>query len=168
EPSALAAVRWTRDIGSAELRYSHDISANALFGGTFSSDQVALQASVPILRAKMLFGATAAYQHSRLLSATPGVADATAHLALLDVTVAWQPHPIVRLFARYSFFDQFGSPPVGDMPALLPDLTRNVVMVGVNILYPAVMTARLSSERSSRVDRSDQSEFPEMHAPQPQ
>ena len=74
---------------------------------------------------------------------------------------------MLGLFARYSFYDQFGKPPVMDVPAVLPDLTRNLVMVGVNVIYPAVAAARVPSRQGSRVDRSDQAGFPELHAPQP-
>jgi hypothetical protein len=169
EPSALAALRFERQLGSGELRYAHDVAANTLVGGMFSTDQVALQASVPLVRERLFLGATVAYQHSLLLSLIPGATEAKADLVIADVTLGWQPIPELRVFARYSFLDQFGSPPVGDIPSLLPDLTRNLVMAGVNVIYPAVVTARLpSSHEGSRVDGSDEAAFPEVHTPQPQ
>jgi hypothetical protein len=70
----------------------------------------------------------------------------------------------VSLFARYSLFDQFGQPSTAAMLALVPDLTRNIVLVGVNVVYPAQAAARVPRRQSGRVDRSDAG-FPE--APQP-
>ena len=78
---------------------------------------------------------------------------------LVDVTIGWQPLPELRVFARYSLFDQFGSPPVGDVPAVLPDLTRNLVMVGVNVTYPAVAALRAPLRGASRVDETDHAGF---------
>jgi hypothetical protein len=167
EPSALAALRYTHDLGNGELRYVHDVTPNPLAGSTFSMDEVALQGGLPIVRAKMFLGATAAYQHARLLPLAQTVAPASADLVLIDFTIGWQPRPEIGLFARYSFYDQFGSPPVMDVQAPLPDLTRQTVLVGVNIVYPAVAAARVATRRGARVDQSDQAGFPELHAPQP-
>jgi hypothetical protein len=167
EPSALAAVRYTHDFGAAELRYAHDVTPNPLAGSTFSTDEVALQGGLPILRANMYLGATAAYQHARLLPLAQGVTSASADVVLIDFTVGWQPRPEIGLFARYSFYDQFGSPPVMDVQAVLPDLTRHTVLLGLNVIYPAVAAARVPTRQGSRVDRSDQAGFPELHAPQP-
>jgi hypothetical protein len=166
EPSALAALRYSRDIAAGELRYAHDVSPNPLAGSTFSTDEVALQAALPLIRARMFLGATAAYQHARLLPLAAGAATAEADVVLVDFTIGWQPRPEIGLFARYSFYDQFGSPPVMDVPATLPDLTRQTVLVGLNVTYPAVAAARVPSRQGSRVDRSDQPGFPELHAPQ--
>ena len=166
EPSALAAIRYTRDLGTAEIRYAHDVTPNPLAGSTFSTDEAAVQGALPIVRAKMFLGLTAAYQYARQLPLLAGVEAATAHVVLVDFTVGWQPRPEVGLFARYSFYDQFGSPPVMDVPAVLPDLTRSTVLVGINIVYPAVAAARVPTRAGTRVDRSDQVAFPEMHAPQ--
>jgi len=167
EPSGLAAVRYTHDLGAAELRYAHDVTPNPLAGSTFSTDEVALQGGLPIVRAKMFLGATAAYQHARLLPLAQGVASADADVVLIDFTVGWQPRPEIGLFARYSLYDQFGAPPVMDMPATLPDLTRQTVMIGLNVVYPAVAAAKVPTRQSSRVDRSDDA-FPELSQPRPQ
>ncbi len=166
EPSALAAIRYSRELGVAEIRYAHDVTPNPLAGSTFSTDEAAVQAGLPIVRAKMFFGLTAAYQFARQLPLLAGVEKATAHVVLVDFTVGWQPRPEIGLFARYTLYDQFGSPPVMDVPAVLPDLTRHTVLVGVNVIYPAVAAARVPTHLGTRVDRSDQPGFPEMHAPQ--
>jgi len=166
QPSALAALRYTREIAVAEVRYAHDVTPNPLVGSTFSTDEASFQAGLPIVRAKMYLGATAAYQFARLLPLVTGTPSASAHVVLVDFTVGWQPRPEVSLFARYSFYDQFGSPPVMDVPAILPDLTRHTVLVGVSVIYPAVAAARVPSHLGSRVDRSDQPSFPEAHTPQ--
>ncbi len=167
EPSARAAVRWAQKLGSAELRYAHDVEPNALLGTTFSTDVVALQAGVPIVRAKLSFGATAAYEHVRLLSQGTGGPNDSADLALVDFTVGWQLRPELQLFARYSLLDQFGSPPMSGAASVLPDLTRNLVMIGATVVYPAVMTVRVPTRQGTRVDGSDQAAFPEVHAPAP-
>lgn len=166
EPSALAAIRYARELGAGELRYAHDVTPNPLAGSTFSTDEVALQAGVPIVRAKMFLGVTAAYQYARQLPLIPGVATATAHVVLVDFTIGWQPRPEIGVFARYSLYDQFGAPPVNDVPAVLPDLTRSTVLVGMSVIYPAVAAARVPTRAGTRVDRADQPAFPEMHAPQ--
>jgi len=165
EPSALAAIRYSKELGVAELRYAHDVTPNPLAGSTFSTDEAALQAGLPIVRAKMFLGLTAAYQYARQLPLLPGVETATAHVVLVDFTIGWQPRPEVGVFARYSLYDQFGSPPVMDVPATLPDLTRSTVLVGINVIYPAVAAARVPTRQGTRVDRSDQPAFPELHAP---
>ncbi len=164
EPSALAALRWTREAAAAELRYAHDVVPNPLIGNTFSSDEVAVQASVPFLRAKMFLSATAAYQYARVLALTEGAATGHAHLAIVDFTVGWQPRPEIGVFARYSFFDQFGQPSTQTMVATLPDLTRSTVLVGVNVIYPARAAARVPTRQGLRVDRADQAGFPEVEA----
>ena len=165
-PSALAALRFARDAAVGELRYQHDVAPNPLFGSTFETDEVALQAGVPLVRAHMFFGATVAYEHARQVPLVAGVAAAAADVALVDVTVGWQPRPEVGVFARYSLYDQFGSPPLNGVEAILPDITRNTVLVGINIVYPAVPAARVATRLGERVDRADQPAFPEMHAPQ--
>ncbi len=165
EPSALAAIRYSKELGVAEVRYAHDVTPNPLAGSTFSTDEAAIQAALPIVRARMFLGLTAAYQYARQLPLLAGVDRATAHVVLVDFTVGWQPRPEVGVFARYSLYDQFGSPPVMDVPAVLPDLTRNTVLVGVNVIYPAVAAARVPTRAGTRVDRSDQPAFPELHAP---
>jgi hypothetical protein len=167
KPSALAALRWSRDIGSAELRYSHDVAPNVLAGRTFDTDGVALTAGVPVVRAKMYLGATVGYQHARDLSLVAGGAEASADVFLVDATVGWTPIPILNVYARYALFDQFGSPPVNGMRALLGDITRNTVMLGVAVLYPPLAAARVATGPAGRVDRSDQPDFPEVHAPEP-
>ena len=167
EPSALAAVRWVQDIGSAELHYAHTVAPNTLTGNTLATDEAALIAGVPLFAAKVLIGATVAYQHVHQLALAPGVTEATANLVVVDATIGWLPRPEVRVFARYSLFDQFGSPPVGGVPAVLPDLTRNVVMVGVNVTYPAVAALRAPLRGASRVDETDQPAFVAPHAPEP-
>jgi hypothetical protein len=167
EPSALAAVRWSKDIGSAELRYSHDVVPNPLVGSTFSRDSVALQGGFPVIRAKMFFGATVAYQHARILPLVAGVAEASADVTVADVTIGWQPIPELGLFARYAFMHQFGAAPIMDTPAPLANLTRNTVMIGLNVIYPAVSKVRVPTRQGTRVDRADQPDFPEVHAPQP-
>ena len=166
QPSALAALRYSRDVAIAEVRYTHDVTPNPLVGSTFSVDEASLQAGLPILRARLFFGATAAYQFARLLPLVSGTEPASAHVVLVDFTVGWQPRPEVSVFARYSFYDQFGSPPMGDVPATLPDLTRHTVLIGATVIYPAVAAARVPSRLGSRVDRSDQPSFPEAHTPQ--
>jgi hypothetical protein len=166
-PSALAALRWTRDIGSAELRYTHDATPNALTGNTFDSDSVTLQGGVAVVPAKMFFGATVGYSHSRLLALSSTAAGQTANVVVTDVTVGWQPLPILGVFARYSLLDQFGYPPMGDVPALLPNIKRNTVMLGINVLYPERTAAPVATRASTRVDQNDQPMFPEVHAPEP-
>ena len=168
EPSALAALRWVRgDIGSAELHYLHTASPNALAGNTFAVDEVALQAGVPLFRGKMLVGATIAYQHARLIALTPDAPQATADLALVDVTVGYQALAWLRVFVRYSLFDQFGTPAVNGTPSALPDLTRNVVMAGANVTYPAAAVMRAPLRGAARVDESDQPAFAAPHAAEP-
>ncbi|HEY2743302.1 MAG TPA: hypothetical protein VGL86_01710 [Polyangia bacterium] len=168
QPSALAALRWVRDIGSAELHYLHTATPNSLAGNTFAVDEVALQAGVPLLRAKMLIGATVAYQHAKLIALAPDAPQATADLALLDVTIGYQALAWLRVFVRYSLYDQFGSPAVNGAPSALPDLTRNVVMAGANVVYPAVAAVRAPLRGAARVDEADQQAFPEPHAAPPQ
>lgn len=166
QPTALAALRYSRDLALGELRYAHDVTPDPLFGNTFSTDQVSLQGALPIVRARMFVAATAAYQFARLLPLVSGAPTASAHVVLADFTVGWQPRPEVSVFARYSFYDQFGSPPVMDQLALLPDLTRSTVLIGASVIYPAVPAARVPSRLATRVDRSDEPGFPEAHTPQ--
>jgi hypothetical protein len=172
EPSALAALRWSDLVGSAELHYAHTASPNTLAGNTLATDEAALQAGVPLLRAKLFLGATIAYQHARILPLAPGVTPETADLVIADVTIGWQPLPELRLFARYAFFDQFGTPqpnpPVAGMSVLLPDLTRNTVMIGAEVIYPALVALRAPSRSATRVDEADGPAFAEPHAAQPQ
>lgn len=168
QPTALASVRWARLFGSAELHYAHTAAPNPLVGTTLAMDEVALQGIVPYLRFNMIFSATAGYQHVRLLPLDPTIPEESANLAVVDLTIGWQPIPEVRVFARYSLFDQFGQAPTATVPApLLPDLTRSVVMIGASVLYPAVATVRAPRGGGSRVDESDQPEFPEPHAAEP-
>ncbi len=167
QPNALAAVRWVRDIGSAELHYLHTATPNSLAGNTFSTDEVALLAGVPLFRGKVVVGATVAYQHAKVVALTPGVPEASADLALVDVTIGYQALSWLRVFVRYSLYDQFGTPPLNGVPSALPDLTRNLVMAGANVIYPAVAAVRAPLRGASRVDEADQEAFPEPHAAPP-
>ena len=174
QPTGMAAVRYYRDLASAELRYSHQVLANALAGGSFLYDEVALQGSLPLpARSHLFIGATATYQHARALSPTGGLTDTYAHVALFDFTINWQPLPELGVFARYSLFDQLAhnQPPPTDPMAPqvtpLPDLLRNTVLVGINVAYPAVAVVRVPTRSGTRVDRSDQPGIPEYHAPNP-
>ncbi|MCU1279250.1 MAG: hypothetical protein JWM53_2796 [bacterium] len=167
EPSALAAVRWFDDLGTAELHYAHSATPNTLAGNTLAADEVALQAGVPLLRAKLFLGATVAYQHARILPLAPGVIAESADLVIADVTVAWQPLPELRLFARYALFDQFGTPPMNGVRPILPDLTRNVVLIGADVIYPALAAVRAPMRGTSRVDESDQQAASAPRAEQP-
>ena len=168
QPSALAALRWSRLLGTAELHYAHTIAPNPLIGTTLATDEVALQGIVPYPKLNMIFSATAAYQHVQLLPLAPMIADESANLAVIDATIAWSPIPEVRVFARYSLFDQFGQAPTTALPVpLLPDLTRSVVMLGATVLYPAVAMVRAPKGAGSRVDETDQTDFPEPHAAEP-
>jgi hypothetical protein len=168
EPSALAALRWVDEVGSAELRYAHTAAPNTLAGNTLAADEAALQAGVPLLRAKLFLGATVAYQHARIVPLAPEVLPESADLVIADVTIAWQPLPELRVFARYAFFDQFGTPPMGTTTSLLPDLTRNTVLIGAEVIYPALAALRAPSRSASRVDESDRPALAEPHAAQPQ
>jgi hypothetical protein len=169
QPSVLAAVRWFRDLANAELRYAHDAVPNPLAGSSFAFDEVALTVAAPLgARTHLFVGATAAYLHVRQISAVAGLTDDTASIVQCDVTLGWQPRPEFDLYARYSLFDQFGAPPI-DMTtqANLPSIYRNTILIGINVIYPAVAAARVPTRRGSRVDRTDQPGFPEMHQQPP-
>lgn len=168
QPSALAALRWFRERSHAELRYSHDALPNPLAGTSFAYDEVALAGATPLgAKSQMFLSASAGYLHVRQISATIGLTDETAHVVQADVTLGWQPRPEFDLFARYSLFDQFGQPPIdATTQAALPSILRNTVMIGLNVVYPAVAAARVPRRQGTRVDRTDQPGFPEMHAPQ--
>jgi len=169
QPSALASLRWARLVGSVELHYAHTATPNVLVGTTVAVDEVALQGIVPYPKFNMVFSATAGYQHAHILPLVPTIPESSADLAVADVTVAWQPIPELRVFARYSLFDQFGNVPTAMTPLpLLPDLTRSVLMIGATVLYPVVATVRAPTGAGSRVDETDQPEFPEPHAAEPQ
>jgi hypothetical protein len=169
QPSVLAAARWFRDQANAELRYAHDAVPNPLAGTSFAYDEVALTGAAPLgSRSHLFVGATAAYLHVRQISAAAGLTDTTASIVQCDVTLGWQPRPEFDLYARYSLFDQFGSPPI-DMTtqAALPSILRNTVLIGINVVYPAVAAARVPTRQGTRVDRTDQPGFPEMHQQPP-
>jgi hypothetical protein len=167
QPSALAAIRWSKATGSAELRYAHDALPNPYIAQTLSVDAVTLQGGLPIVRAHMTLGATAGYQHARMLSVTAGVPDASANVVVADATVGWQPIRELTLFARYAYFRQLGQAPIDDVPATLPSLRRTTVMIGATFVYPASPKPRVATGPSSRVDATDQAAFPELHSPQP-
>jgi hypothetical protein len=174
QPTGLAALRYTRDLASAELRYTHEVLANALAGNSFLYDEVSLQGALPLPAKSHLFiGATATYQHARALDTSGGLTDTYAHVALVDFTINWQPIPELGVFARYSLFDQLAHnqpPPIDPMApqvTALPDMLRNTVLVGINVVYPAVAAARVPTRSGTRVDRSDQPAIPEYHAPTP-
>jgi len=164
----MAALRWAKEYGAAQLRYAHDAVPDPYVGHTLLIDGVTLQGDLPIKRAHLSFGATGGYQHARMLSVTAGVPDASANLFVADGTVGWQPIPELSLFARASYFKQLGQAPVNDLPATLPSLSRTTVIIGATFIYPAAPKPRVATGPSSRVDAGDQAAFPELHAPQPQ
>lgn len=162
-PSALAALRWVRQLSTAELRYAHDILPNPLASATFIYDAVSLRGSVALPERSHLFlGATVEYQHAQQTAVA--AAGTSADVLLADASIDYRPRPEIGVFARYTLFDQFGAPPSPSGPATFPSLRRNTVLVGLSIVYPALAAARVPNRAGSRVDRSDQPSFPELHS----
>lgn len=173
QPSVLAALRYFKDLASAEVRYTHDILPNPIAGSSFLNDEVGLSALLPLPKVTRTFiGASASYQHSQLLNEDGSLSGSFAHVINADVTVDVRVLPELGLFARYAVFDQLAtnegpsSDPLHQITNL-PSILRNTVMVGMNVIYPAVAVARVPTRRGTRVDRSDQPGIPEYHAPTP-
>lgn len=172
QPNGLAALRYFNDRGSGELRYQHDIMPNPAAGASFLYDEVALNASVPLgQKSKFFLSATVSYQYAQALNQNGSVSGTHAHVAAADVSLDYQPRPEIGIFARYSLFDQLATNEVSTDPTMaapfLPSMLRNVVMLGVSVLYPAVAVAKVPTRRGTRVDKADQPGIPAAHTQPP-
>src|SRR5262249_42155042 len=150
-----------------ELHYAYGVTPNPLAGSSFALHEAALQSEVQMpQRTHVILGTTLAYQHAQQIVFQSALPAASADLVLFDFTIGWQPRPEIGVFARYSLFDQFGAP-VTAVPmttTTLPSLTRNTVLLGVNVVYPAVPAVRVPTRLGSRVDSTDQPGLPELHS----
>jgi hypothetical protein len=166
QPAGLGALRYSHRRGSGELSYQHMAQPNPLAASTFAMDEVALRGTLPFPERTHLFiSATAAYQHAREIDFATGLTVSRADLAVVDATLRWQPRPEIGLSARYSLFDQIGHPDDGALAQF--SVKRQVVMLGIQVSYPAVAVARVPSREGQRVDREDMETIPEPHSSEP-
>jgi hypothetical protein len=166
QPAGLAALRYNHRRGTGELMYQHMTQPNAVAASTFALDEVALRGTLPFPeKTHLYFSATAAYQHARQIDFATGLTVSRAEIAVVDGTMRWQPRPEVGAFLRVSLFDQIGHPDDGPQAQL--NIRRTVIMLGLNVSYPAAPVARVPTQQSQRVDRSDMESIPEPHSPEP-
>jgi hypothetical protein len=166
QPSGLVAVRYNHRRGSGELAYQHMVQPNAVAASTFAMDEVALRGTLPFPEKTHLFiSATLAYQHARQIDFATGLTLTRTEIGVVDGTVRWQPRAEVGAFLRVSLFDQMGHPDDGPQATL--NIRRTVIMLGFNFSYPAQPVARVPTQQSQRVDRSDMESIPEPHSQEP-
>jgi hypothetical protein len=147
--------------------YQHMVQPNAVAASTFAVDEVALRGTLPFPeKTHLYFSATAAYQHARQIDFATGLTLTRAEIAVVDGTLRFQPRQDIGAFARVSLFEQIGHPDDGPQAQL--NIRRTVIMLGLNITYPGQPVARVPSQQSVRVDRSDMESIPEPHSQEPQ
>jgi hypothetical protein len=169
QPYALAAVRYTRERGNGELRYEHNALPSPLSGSTYAIDAVTLRAVVPFPeKSRVTLALTAGYNHGQLLltdpSLTPagGVAQPTAEVLLGDLSLSWQALTWLGVFARYEVNRQWGH--ASDLGSRLPDIFRNLGLIGVTAVYPTQAAAQVARTPGLRIDRADTPLIPEPHS----
>jgi len=164
EPLARAAVHYRRQEGSVSLSWDHSAEPSLQAGFTLIGDTLALRGAVPFGRGTDLtLAASVAYQHANMLDfraadRVSGGIDAV----LADVGLTWAPWREMSFFARYAFTDQVAE---STGAFALPTFQRHLVMVGINVIYPAEAAAPVGFRSTVRVDRADAPTLPELHAP---
>jgi hypothetical protein len=162
QPYALGALRYFRERGNGELRYEHNLIPNPLTGTTFAIDAVTLRALIPFPeRSRMALSLTVGYEHGELTDPTRNGATGTTDALQANANLGFQATSWLGVFARYEAYRQWGHPEESNP---LPSILRQVVLVGVNGVYPTSAAARVPRTPGLRVDRADTPLIPEPHS----
>jgi hypothetical protein len=156
-PTALAALRYGTEAGSAELSYRRNVAPNLLIGQLFYSDVVSLNGGMPLWKESHFFGAASiGYQHGRLIDANLGRQAGVIDVMLGDVSISYVPTDSMSVSARYQHFRQT----TGDIDPEISRLnaasfTRNIFQATITFIYPPLPAASRAStyEISQRVDQ---------------
>jgi len=151
-PSALAALAFAEQGGSAELRYSHRAATSVQVGQTLLVDEVRLTGVLPLVQPRTLVLAGAcAYQRGRVIEedASRG---ARLDVTLVDLALAWQAAPGLGLGLRYQHTRQLSD---GTVPPDPLSYRRNTLLAGATLSWPPETETRRPLRPPQRVDRSD-------------
>jgi hypothetical protein len=162
QPYALAALRYFREAGNAELRYEHSVVPNPLAGSSFLIDGATLRVGLPFPeKTRLFFSGTLGFQWAQTVG--EGIPTGSAAIGTADASLAWQATTWLAVFARYDFLLQRGR--TSDREGMLPNIERQLVLIGVGATYPTQPAARVPRRQGQRVDRADMAIIPEPHSP---
>ena len=161
-PAALAALRYVHPYGYAELTYTYGIDPNTLSGQSYEAHQVSLRASLPFgPKRRFQVGASAGYQHGRLIDVNLGTTTSSLDLVLADASLTYTPRDEISFFVRYQLFYEVGNP---SDAAPEPTYGRNTVMIGISGRYPGAPAAVVPGGGPQRVDEVGLSGIPAPHS----
>ncbi len=166
QPTAVAAVHYLHPKFQSDLMYTHGAFPNPLVEEVLVSDLVTLRATVPLsVKARVAFNAGGYYSHSREFDSVHGSLSGAIDLIGVDGGLTYSPVAGLALFGRYNFLYQAGG---GTAAVPIPDLERHTVLFGLIGTYPTEAATVVPSRHALRVDGSDMTAIPDLHAqPQP-
>jgi hypothetical protein len=165
QPTGVAAMRYVRDEGQAELVYTHGAQLNPYLGQVFLTDEIALRGAVPLGQGTgvTLSGANG-FEQGRAIDEDGRLGD-PVNVLVADVALSWSPSAGVVASARYQRLQQLGDL---DAEVPIPEIVRNTFLLTIGVTYPPD-NPRLPIYRPAvRVDRSDAIGPPPEHSAPPQ
>jgi hypothetical protein len=152
-PIGAAALAYANDFGEAQLSYAHTVTTNALLGQSLLVDEVRLRGALPLTHeGELVLGATAGYQHGRLIDENANLA-AEVDVILGDVSLGWQVTQALELGLRYQYIKQISDALAAPLPL---SFVQNNVLIGATLRFPPERDMPRRYRAPRRVDRSDE------------
>ncbi len=171
QPTGLAAVRFTRLEGTAELAFSHTALPNPLLGVNLLSDTLTLRGAVPLdRRARWLAATSSGFAHTRQILDDGSLAPPT-NILRGDVTLGYLPTPAFQLALRYQHHRQLPTAGAGvDAPSGAVgtgEISVSTLLLTGTVVFPPQDQPPLIFRPPLRVDRADGAAFSRDPPPPP-
>lgn len=157
QPAGLAALRYAREEGQAELSYAHGAQANPYLGQIFLTDAVTLRGGLPLGQTtNLVLSSSIGYQHATEL-ATDSSIRGFVDVIVGDVELGWIPLDGLLLAVRYQRYQQLpneGVRTAGGAPVL--SIVTNTGLMSATLTLPMRRRPAQVYRPPLRVDRSDE------------
>lgn len=148
-PTGRAALLYDFETAHVELIYAYGFQPNIVTGQLLRSHQATLSGTVPLVeREHIAAGATIGYLRGDFVDLRSDTVKPPSFDAVLaDVELTWAPRPALQILARYQFLAQTS--------AADETLTRNAILGGVQVAWPAARREGGSSGASQTGERRE-------------
>jgi hypothetical protein len=154
EPVWGAIIAWNRQAAHAELGYQRTVLPSLMTGQIMRADTVQLAAQWPLLSDSGLYlGTEHRLTANRVLSTDNDNGSTHFKLWSSSISAGWlaaEPYPTVQV--SYEHFKQFDVP---EASVLLPQFSRNTVMLTLSSRWPARDVQPVPTASPLRVDEQD-------------